>query len=108
MLVYHPARESMDELCRKWDRNISQHYRDRALSGGMAGKLKWYAATAAMIVSPLAEIPRILSSDRISGWRARADAFLVLSRIRAYRARKMAAVLFDSATQTASAGWNRE
>ena len=105
MVVHHPARASLDELRRKWDRQISHQFNDEA--GGPAGKAKWAAKTAAMALSPIAEIPRILRSDRIPDMRARVLAFGTLARIRAYRARRMAEALFGGAARGASAGWNR-
>ena len=90
MRAYHPARSDFSELCRKWDRHIAHDFAD--LPRRPSGRVRWLAKAIAMAVSPLVELPRILLSDRISGPRARALAFLGLTRIRLYRSRDMAAL----------------
>ncbi|CAN5747000.1 hypothetical protein BH23PSE1_BH23PSE1_18370 [soil metagenome] len=105
IVVHHPARRSMAELYAKWDRNVSHHY--AAFAGGAAGKLRWGAKTLAMGLSPVLEIPRILRSDRVAGLRPRLQAFCGLAAVRAYRARKMAAVMLRPGTAAAKVQWNR-
>ena len=76
MKVYHPARKTFAELARKWDRQTAHDY----AKAKTEGRLPQFAVKMlAMGPSPLAEIPRLLASDRISGARSRALAFLVLS-----------------------------
>jgi GT2 family glycosyltransferase len=69
MRVYHPARRDFDDLFRKWDRHTAHFYATTRVRPG--GRLVWAAKSVAMALSPLAEIPKILVSDRISGWRSR-------------------------------------
>lgn len=91
MKVYHPARDSFAEIFRKWDRHLAHDFeRARTQKGG---RLRWTAKMAAMWVSPLAEVPQILLSDRISGPRSRALALGALARVRLYRARQMVRLL---------------
>jgi GT2 family glycosyltransferase len=105
MVVHHPARRSMAELCAKWDRNTRHHFEVRATGPG--GRTKWALSALAMAVSAPAEIPRILATDRVAGARGRAQAFLGLAGIRLYRAWRMVATLAAPATRTPGAGWNR-
>jgi hypothetical protein len=60
-----------------------------------------------MAVSAPAEIPRILATDRVAGWRGRGQAFLGLAGIRLYRAWRMLATLAAPETRAPGAGWNR-
>ncbi len=105
MVIYHPARESFAELARKWDRSTGhdfEAYRTRPL-----GRLKWALRALAVACSPLAEIPRLLSSPRVAGARERWLAFLCLVRIRAYRARRMLGLLLGGDGRALSGAWNR-
>jgi len=104
MKVYHPARQTFAELCQKWDRQTAHDY-VKAKSEGR--QLRFAAKTLAMGVSPLAEAPRILASNRIVGPRNRCLAFLTLARIRLYRMRKMAHLLAGGDPEKMSSRWNR-
>lgn len=84
MIIHHPARASFAELCKKWDRHTSHDYTD--IHAKSLGRVRWLARAGALAVSPVAEIPRILRADRISGLRERLLAFWVLLKIRLYRA----------------------
>jgi GT2 family glycosyltransferase len=105
MRVYHPARRSFAELTQKWDRHLGHFFADATARRG--GRLRWGLRTAAMAVSPLGEIPKILTSDRVRGPRARALAFLGLARIRLYRARVMAWLLAGGDPDRLTGAWNR-
>ena len=87
MIVYHPARASLSELTRKWDRHIAHDYRDRTQT--LTDTAKWVLKAMAVLVSPLAEIPTILTSPRISGGKERLLAFGCLCVIRGYRSYAM-------------------
>lgn len=104
MIVYHPARKSFQELAQKWDRHIAHDYAERAEMPG--GKVKWLLRALAMAVSPLIEIPVILRSGRVSGWRERGMAFACLCAIRLYRSKTMLIMLFSKASR-AEASWRR-
>ena len=106
VVVYHPARRTMAELYAKWDRNVSHHY--QAFARGLPGKAKWLAKAGALAVSPLLNIPRIATSDRLTGARSRWRAFRGLASLRLYRARKMLSVMLHPGTRTASTQWNRQ
>ncbi len=105
MRVYHPARTDFPELFRKWDRHLAHDFVvSRARSGG---RLRWTVKMLAMVVSPLIELPRVLRCDRVQGPRARLLALAALSRIRLYRARRMAWLLAGGDPETLSGRWNR-
>lgn len=105
MVVHHPARRTMAELRAKWDRNTCHHFRVRATGPG--GRMRWALSALAMAVSAPAEIPRILTTDRIAGARGRAQAFLGLAGIRLYRSWRMLATLAAPAKSAPGSGWNR-
>ncbi len=106
MKVYHPARSQFSELKVKWDRHMAHDFVSvRTRRGGM---LRWGAKMLAMGVSPLAEMPRIAVSDRVTGGRSRMLAFLGLVRIRAYRAGMMIWLLAGGDPDQLSGRWNRQ
>lgn len=90
LVVFHPARRSFAALQAKWDRQLAH---DLIAHRGTWGRVKWTLKAAALIPSPLAEVPRIASSERINGLRNRLLAFGALCRIRMYRAVRMAQLL---------------
>lgn len=104
MKVYHPARKTFAELCSKWDRQTAHDF-VKARDGGR--RWRFVAKTLAMGVSPLAELPRLLASDRINGPVNRARAFGVLVRIRLYRAGLMLRLLAGAKPEGLSGRWNR-
>jgi glycosyltransferase involved in cell wall biosynthesis len=86
MKVYHPARKRFSELTLKWDRHMAH---DFACVSGALGWAKWLTKTVAMCASPFFEIPRVVTSNRLSGASNRVKAFMVLLQIRLYRAKRM-------------------
>lgn len=104
-VAFHPARKSLAELYEKWDRHLAHFHRDTLEKP--LGRLRWAARTAAVALSPLAEIWRIGRSDRISGPVERGLAFRGVLAVRAYRARVMAALLLGRDGEALSGAWNR-
>lgn len=105
VVVRHPARQTMDELYAKWDRNVSHHF--EAFAQDVMGRAKWAVKAAAMGISPLAEIPRLATTDRLTGLRARRRAFGALARVRLYRAKLMVSALAGGAARQGNRSWNR-
>lgn len=105
MIVYHPARRTFAELTEKWDRHISHDIREIRQTPNW--RLRWSLRALAVMVSPLAEVPRILASDRLKGLRARCLAIVGVTRIRLYRGVAMLAVSMGSSSGQAAARWNR-
>ena len=104
MKVYHPARRSFAELAQKWDRQTAHDYVKARAGRRMP---HFFVKALIMGLSPTAEIPRLLSSDRISSVRNRALAFFVLVRIRLYRAQLMFTILAGGDPDRLSGRWNR-
>ncbi len=105
MKVYHPARKTFGELRQKWDRHLAHEY--GPTQGRPNGRLRWFIKTLAMGASPLAEVPRVLASDRVSGAKSRLLALAGLTRIRFYRAGRMAWLLAGGDPDKLSGRWNR-
>lgn len=105
MKAYHPARKSFADLALKWRRQVAHDHTEALLRPG--GRLRFALKTLAMPVSVLAEVPRILATDRLSGPRARLLAFLCLARTRMLRARVMAGLLLGGGADRMSGMWNR-
>ena len=61
----------------------------------------------ALAASPLAEIPRVVGSDRLASGRERRLAFQALVAVRLFRARRMLAVMLSPAARTGTVEWNR-
>lgn len=103
--VYHPARARLADLARKWDRQLAHEY--TAARARPGGRLRWLAKTVAMPLSPLAELPQILTSDRVAGARSRTLAFAGLVLIRLHRARVMGWLALGGDASRLSGAWNR-
>lgn len=104
-VVRHPARTTMGALHKQWDRHISHHWSMQPKTA--RGTALWVARAAAMAASPIAELPRVLGSDRLSGPRQRLDAFRGVASMRLYRARRMMEELVRPDSRGRSERWNR-
>ena len=105
MRAYHPARESLADLCLKWDRQTAHDYvKGRARRGGL---LRFAVKALAMAPSALAEVPALLMTDRLTGLRTRWLAFVCLVRVRAHRAKVMGHLLITRDPSRLSGAWNR-
>ena len=105
MVIYHPARATFAELCKKWDRHTSHDYVDIHAKPG--GRIRWVLRSFALAVSPVAEIVRIARAPHISGLRERLLAFGVLVKIRLYRAWIMCRMAVSKkVVQQMSGAWN--
>lgn len=101
MVVFHPARSTLQELYVKWDRQIAHYW--RMAEGRPGWQLRWTLRAFLVLASPLAGAVTVLTSDRIAGFRARWRAITVMCAVRAHRASTMLSLLF---TQR-SVAWNR-
>lgn len=104
MRVYHPARRCFRQIFEKWDRQLAHEY--GTLTSGR-DKLRWIAKMLAMAPSPIVEIPRIAGTDRVPCALNKAQAFVSLCRIRAYRAGRMLDLLLRGQPERLAAKWNR-
>jgi cellulose synthase/poly-beta-1,6-N-acetylglucosamine synthase-like glycosyltransferase len=105
MRVYHPARKTFEEIFSKLNRHAAHDF-ERAQSI-RHGYLRWGGKLFAMGISPVAEIPRIVGSDRISGSVNKIRAFAALFWIRLYRTKVMARLLIDQDAKILAGRWNR-
>lgn len=105
MRVYHPARDSFADIFTKWDRHIAHDFAQ--VPGRRHGHLRWALKALAMLPSPLAELPRIIGSDRIKGGRNRVLALAALTRVRWHRGRRMVWLLAGGDADALSGRWNR-
>ena len=105
MRAYHPARPNFRDLVIKWQRQTAHDFINSADRPG--GRLRFGLKALAMGLSPLAEIPRIVASDRVSGARNKAAAFVCLCRIRFHRAVIMARLITGTDPAVYSGAWNR-
>ncbi|WP_047144043.1 glycosyltransferase family A protein [Aquamicrobium sp. LC103] len=103
--VLTPSCTSFGELRRRWDRHIAHEFRH--VGRRPAALLKWLAASAVMAASPLGEVPKIMRSDRVSGWRERGLALACLTRVRLYRAWRMLGLAVRDDTAAMVGAWNR-
>lgn len=104
-VVRHPARDTMEALRKQWDRHTSHFWSMQPKTA--KGTLLWVGRAAALAVSPVAEIPSILGSDRLSGPGQRLDAFRGVVAMRLYRARRMLEEILRPTSRGRSANWNR-
>lgn len=103
MIVYHPARTSIAELEAKWRRHVAHGLAQHR--AGRGGWLGWTARAAAVLLSTLPHVGKIMMSPRLSGISDRMNAASVLARVRHYRAREMMRQYRDAGS--AANMWNR-
>lgn len=104
MRIETAARDDFGQLQRKWDRHIGHDFAE--VRGGM-GRLKWTVRALATALSPVGELPQVLTSDRVVGLRARLLGFATLIRLRLYRARRMAGLALFGAPRSLYEGWRQ-
>ncbi len=95
-IVAHPARHSMHELISKWQRLTEEAYGDLQVNGGK--RWMWLARSAAVLISPLYDAIRVMTTHRLTGSAPRLAASMVLLRIRALRAWWMLQLLGQTST----------
>jgi GT2 family glycosyltransferase len=105
MIVFHPARGSFRDLQTKWDRHISHDFEE--YNGRFVGRLLWLIRALAVAGSPIFELERIITSDRLKGGSSRWLAAVGLVGVRLYRSRQMLKLLLPGANTTAASAWNR-
>ena len=102
MIVFHPARKTLQELFVKWDRHL-QH----AVNIGRTNAtwyVRWFLRAVGILVSPLFDWIKVITSDRIHGLPARINAITILVLVRWYRAYKMISLICSKKEVV----WNRQ
>ncbi|MFP4002365.1 MAG: glycosyltransferase [Alphaproteobacteria bacterium] len=105
MLVYHPARDSLGELCRKWDRILAHNYQDTAFRS--LGRLRWSMRAVLVALSAGVHMMKVLSTDRLPNMRSRLAGVAGLWRVRLYRAGRMLAHAMRAPAEIRPETWNR-
>jgi GT2 family glycosyltransferase len=80
VVVGHPARHDLPELSRKTRRVVGELHQLRRDEG--AGALAWAAYLAALAASPFVHAIKLASSSKISGFRLKFAAIVLLFRLR--------------------------
>jgi len=101
MVVFHPARGSLQELYAKWDRQILHYW--RMAEGKPAWRMRWIGRSLLVLASPVAGAVTVATSDRIMGFATRCRAVAVLCAVRGHRAAMMLSLLRGDR----SVAWNR-
>lgn len=107
MIVLHPARPGFAELAAKHDRALAHDFAAVG-AGGVPARLRWAAKAVALPLSPLAELPQILTTTRLTGPRARLLAFAMLLRVRSHRSWRMLRLLAGQDPAALAGRWNRQ
>jgi glycosyltransferase involved in cell wall biosynthesis len=98
------ACDSFEALAKRLDRLVVHSRSDT----WPRGQLRWGIRTGLVLASPLVEIARILTSDRLTGARERLAVFALLVRTRLHRARRMALLWHSGSGAELIMSWNRE
>jgi GT2 family glycosyltransferase len=93
MIVYHPARKSLEELYTKWDRHIQHAF--NVARGQRHWRLLWVTKAFAVLVSPAIDWIKVVRSNRVSGALARLTGIAVLIAVRTHRFARMLSVLYS-------------
>ena len=104
--VTTPPCKSFAELARRWDRHIGHEF--QALDRARFGLARWGARSIAVAPSSLIHLGRVMTTDRVSGFRQRTQAAACLVRIRLHRARRMLGLLMTQEIAPLVHGWNRD
>ncbi len=104
VIVLTDACDSFDALAKRLDRLVVHSRRDSP----QRGQLFWLLRTGLVVASPLFEIPRVLTSDRLSGARERLAVSALLVRSRLHRAKRMVSVWHNGSGAELIANWNRD
>ena len=104
--VLTPSCKSFAELARRWDRHVAHEF--RRVAGRRGVTLRWLVDGIIVVCSPLAEVFKIFTTDRVSGIRNRMLALACLTRIRVHRGRRMFGLVFHGDAGRFIENWNRE
>ena len=91
LIVFHPARRSLGELCVKWNRHI-QHSLNMT-RGKPWWKVSWIARAFAVLCSPVVDWIQVITTEKINGVSVRFKALIVLLSLRVYRAWRMVTLI---------------
>lgn len=104
MIVFHPARQSLEELLARWQRMIGHNWHMHRDAG--RPRWLWQARAWAVLVSGLAHVPKLLLSSRVPTIPGRLRGVGVLMAIRWHRFVAMRRIV-RSDDASAVLQWNR-
>lgn len=85
--VSHPTRSDWPALLKKFHRITEESFElQRAAGDGPGLRVRWAVRSVAMLLSPLAHLPKVWRSTRLNGASERLRASLMLFRLRTMRA----------------------
>jgi len=112
-IAYVPSAKVFTEPCAsyaaltlRWDRHVAHEFEQ--IRHHYTRYPKWLFKSVAIAASPLGEQLTVIKTRRISGVRTRLGAYLILTRVRLHRAKRMFGLLFSNSTSSAVGTWNRE
>jgi glycosyltransferase involved in cell wall biosynthesis len=83
VVVAHPARREWSDLIRKWRRLTGESF--AVTSEQRYGKLRWFARSWLILLSPFVHFPVVLQSDNLVSFNSRISALNSLIRLRFWR-----------------------
>ncbi len=98
------ACDSFEALAKRLDRLVVHSRSDT----WPRGQLRWGIRTGLVLASPLFEIARVLTSDRLTGVQERLAVFALLVRTRLHRAKRMAFLWNSTSGAELIMSWNWE
>lgn len=104
--VSTPACRSYAELVRRYDRHIAHEFGE--WPAGAMGTVRWLVRSLVIAASPAVELLRLPRLAGMPDWLARASAWLVLTRLRLYRARRMVVMAVRNDAAQVVGRWNRD
>lgn len=105
MIVFHPARESLGALCRKWDRILAHDYQDAAARS--LGRVRWSIRAVMVALSAGAHAIKVLGTDRLPNFRSRLAGLAGLWRVRLHRSKRMLSHALRPPAEIRPQTWNR-
>lgn len=104
--VFTPACRSYAELLRRYNRHVAHEFGERR--DGPIGTAKWIARAMVIAASPVVELLRLSRWRELPDWRSRWLAWLVLARLRLFRAGRMLTLMTSNDATQVVGRWNRD
>ena len=105
MIIYHPARETFDEIFQKWARHSRHDFAE--LKGEPRAFLKWAWRTFLVLGSIPIHAFKVIMSHRVSGFIPKLKAIMALATIRLYRVGYMLRMIFSKRFRGQGVSWNQ-
>lgn len=106
MIIYHPARDTFDEIFQKWARHSRHDFAE--LKHEKWVLLKWAWRTFLVLGSIPIHTIKVITSPRLHGFIPKIKAVMALATIRLYRVGYMARMIFSKKFRDQGVSWNQE